>query len=287
VDVSKGVHTPHNRSITIAKAATDWPAYVELEGVEKATLANYRYTVDRHLVPRIGAERLAELTTPRVNALRDELVRDLARTPAKKVLGCLKSVIKDAKRPGNVAQDVASDVSIKADERGEGRLEIGVDIPQEISRILRAVGAGRRRAFSVTAVIYRAAISELRGLRWAMDLAKGEVQVRQRADRYNAIGKPKSRAGTRTVPIGPFVMNTLKEWRCPGRETGKKDALGNPIRELHLVFPTGNGNVESRGSSLKGVLWPAMIAAGVTVPKLKEDANPVTSEDGEPMVKAK
>jgi hypothetical protein len=71
---------------------------------------------------------LAKLTTPRVNAFRDELVRDLSRTQAKKVLGCLKSVIKDAKRRGNVAQNVASDVTVKADKRAEDRLEVGVDI---------------------------------------------------------------------------------------------------------------------------------------------------------------
>src|SRR5262249_46132968 len=160
---------------------------------------------------------------------------------------CLKSVIKDAKRRGNVAQNVASDVTIKADRRAEGRLEVGVDIPtpQEISRML-AAATGRRRPFLVTAVFTGLRSSELRGLRWEdVDLIKGEVHVRQRADRYNAIGKPKSRAGTRTVPIGPFVVNTLKEWklRCPGQDTGRKDANGESIKEQHLVFPTGNGNV--------------------------------------------
>jgi hypothetical protein len=39
------------------------------------------------------------------------------RTQAKKVLGCLKSIIKDAKRRGNVAQNVASDVTISANKR--------------------------------------------------------------------------------------------------------------------------------------------------------------------------
>jgi hypothetical protein len=36
--------------------------------------------------------------------------------------------------------------------------------------------------------------------------------LRQRADRYNEMGKPKSEAGERTIPLGPFVVNTLKEW---------------------------------------------------------------------------
>jgi hypothetical protein len=70
VDVSRGVHTPLSRSVTVATAAGDWLAYVEMEGIEKATLANYRYIVSRDLIPRIGSEKLAKLTTPRVNAFR-------------------------------------------------------------------------------------------------------------------------------------------------------------------------------------------------------------------------
>jgi integrase len=109
-----------------------------------------------------------------------------------------------------------------------------------------------------------------------VDLDKGEVSVRQRADRYNTIGRPKSWSGNRTVPIGPFVRNVLREWKfvCP------KGALD-------LVFPTGNGNIESRGNILKNLLWPAEIAAGVTVPKLDRDGKPVTDEIGKSAVKAK
>src|SRR5262249_31730331 len=105
VDVSKGVHTPVNRSITVARAADNWIDYVALEGRERATVAQYRIHVVRHIVPRIGSERLANLTAPRVNVFRDELLRDLSRPMAKKVLVSLKSILKDAQRRGNVAQN--------------------------------------------------------------------------------------------------------------------------------------------------------------------------------------
>jgi integrase len=253
VDVAKGIHTPASRSLTVAQAAADWLTYVELEGCERATLANYRKTVDLHLIPRLGSERLAKLTTPRVSVFRDDLVRDLSRPHAKKVLSCLKAVIRDAKRRGNVAQNVASDVTIAMNKRAKRRLEVGIDIPTpaEISKILAAATAGRRRAFLVTAVFTGLRSSELRGLPWTnVDLVKGELHVRQRADRYNTIGRPKSQGSTRTIPIGPFVVNTLREWR-----------LANPHE---LVFPTGNGNIESRGNLMVWVLWATLIAAGVT-----------------------
>ena len=60
--------------------------------------------------------------------------------------------------------------------------------------------------------------SELRGLRWSdVDLATGTVHVRQRADAWGSIGQPKTHTGQRAIPIGPFVVNMLKEWKlaCP------------------------------------------------------------------------
>ena len=53
--------------------------------------------------------------------------------------------------------------------------------------------------------------SELRGLRWQdVEFEKGFVHVRQRADAYNQMGEPKSRAGYRDIPAGPMVLNALR-----------------------------------------------------------------------------
>jgi integrase len=251
VDVAKGVHTPVSLSLTVAQAAANWIAYVELEGRERSTIVAYRQHVDSHIVPRIGAEKLARLTTPRINAFRDELLTGgMSRALAKKVLTSLKALLKDAKRRGNVAQNVAADVSVTAERRG-GKLKVGVDIPtpDEISRILGAASR-RGRPLLVTAIFTGLRASELRGLRWIdVDLKVGEIHVRQRADRWNVIGRPKSETSERTIPIGPFVVNTLREWR-----------LANPHP---LVFPNGRGNVENLGNIVSRILWPVEIAAGV------------------------
>ena len=200
-----GTHTPASRSITVAQAAAEWIAYVELERRERGTIQGYRQHVDLHINPRLGRERLAKLTTPRINKFRDDLLANMSRPLAKKVLTSLKSLLKDAQRRGNVAQNVARDVSIGIDKRDKRKLKVGVDIPtrEEIKRILDAA-SGRLRPLLVTAVFTGLRASELRGLRWEdVDLKRGELHVRQRADRYNAIGKPKSEAGERTIPLGP------------------------------------------------------------------------------------
>src|SRR5262249_11203388 len=161
--------------------------------------------------------KLASLTTPRVNTFRDDLLASMSRAMARKVLSSLKSLLRDAQRRGNVAQNVALSVKkIDADKRGKRKLKIGEDIPSsdEIKAIIAAM-PDRWRPVLLTAIFAGLRSSELRGLRWQdVDLkGGGELHVRQRADRYNAIGKPKSKAGHRTVPLGPLVRNVLREWK--------------------------------------------------------------------------
>jgi integrase len=133
-------------------------------------------------------------------------------------------------------------------------LEVGRDIPTpgEIKRLIAATKDIRRRTLLLTAALTGLRASELRGLRWTdIDLKAGELHVRQRADRYNAIGQPKTKSSVRTVPLAPEVLSALKEWR-----------LACPKGELDLVFPTGTGRVE-RHTSIWRSLKPIMVAAGV------------------------
>ncbi len=101
-----GTHTPVSKSITVAQAAEDWIKSVELEGREASTLAQYRQHA-HHITERIGNVKLASLTTPRLNDFRDDLLATMSRAMARKVLSSLKSLLRDAQRRGNVAQNVA------------------------------------------------------------------------------------------------------------------------------------------------------------------------------------
>jgi integrase len=255
VDMRAGIHTATANSITVADAAADWIAGVELEQRERSTVAQTRQHADLHIVPRIGHEKLASLTTLRITAFRDELLVNLSRALARKVLTSLKSLLSDAMERGNVAQNVALKVSVGPNKRGKGKLKVGIDIPtpEEIKSILVAA-KGRIRPIIITATFTGLRGSEIRGLRWAdVDLKRGELHVRQRADRYNAIGAPKSESGERVVPIGPLVMNTLREWK-----------LACPPSKLGLVFPTGRGNIIRHENLIRQIWMPAQVAAGVT-----------------------
>ena len=163
-----------------------------------------------------------------------------------------KSILKTAKRA-----HLAADAKIGGNKRNERKLEMGRDIPtpEEIRRLLKAAAdtAIRPRTSLITAIFTGLRASELRGLRWLdVDFKHGQLQVRQRADRYCKIGPPKSELGVRAIDFGPHLLNALKEWKlaCPKGEAG-------------LVFPTAEGKVEHHANMLRS-LASMMAAAGLT-----------------------
>jgi integrase len=144
--VMEGTHSTGN--ITVAEAAAAWLSFAKGEGLERSTIDMYKQHVRDHIVPRLGREKLRKLTAPRVNLFRDELVSAMSRALAKKVLGTFKQILSDAKRRGNVAQNVAADVQIEMGGR-KPKLEVGRDIPtrDEIQRIVNAAGSARGRSY--------------------------------------------------------------------------------------------------------------------------------------------
>jgi integrase len=177
-----------------------------------------------------------------------------SRVLARKVLVSLKSLLGDAMRRGNVAQNVAMAVKVKAASRDKIKLKAGVDIPTpaEIKAIVHAA-SGRARPILLTAIFTGMRSSELRGLRWTdVDLKKAEIHVHQRADRFGKIGATKSEAGNRTIPINPIVVNTLREWH-----------IACPKGELGLVFPNTVGKIWDHAAVVTNFLAPTMVKAGV------------------------
>jgi integrase len=299
VEVRDGTHTAFSQSITVAAAAASWLAAACAAGLEQATTDEYQRHVDMHIVPSLGRLKLAELSTPLIRDFEDKLrtgtapygedgsetkVRSQAMT--KKIIGSLGSLLADAVERGSVARNVVRDLKSKrrrgkerrAERRQKGKLKVGVDIPTpaEVKAILGAA-QGRWKPFLMTTALTGLRASELRGLRWEdVDLNKSELHVRQRADRYQKIGKPKSEAGERTVPLPPPLVAELRKWKlaCP------KSAMG-------LVFPNGDGGVDWHTNIITRGLIPTQIAAGVCTIAKDADGKVICDQDREPVRLAK
>ena len=253
-EVAVGVHTPDSASITVAEAAELWIARCEREGLEAATVLDYRQHLKLHVLPYLASTKLARLTVPAVNAFRDRLLDD-GRSPdmVRRVLGSLAALVGEAQGRGLVAVN-----NVRAITRGKRgtRNETRPIMPtKDELRAIIAATSDQHRPLILTALLAGLRSSELRGLTWdSVDLKQAQIHVRKRADRYNRLGPPKSKAGTRTIPMSPLLLNTLKAWR-----------LASPQSELDLVFPNGAGRIENHSNLLWRVFWPIQIAAGVTV----------------------
>ncbi|MDX0615126.1 tyrosine-type recombinase/integrase [Sinorhizobium medicae] len=291
VEVREGVHVADSASVTVEKAAEFWMKDGERQGLERSTLDQRRQHVDLHIKPLIGATLLSKLTVPAARAFQDEL-RETGRSPAmvRKVMTSLSSIMSDAMERGLASRNPVREMKAKRssgrekaqEKRQKGKLKIGVDIPtREEAKAFVAALNGRWRPVLLTAVFTGMRASELRGLRWeAVDLVKRQIHVVERADRFNDMGRPKSAAGERFIPIPPLVANALKEWKlaCPKLKIEEK---GEKRYVLDLVFPNGKGKVESLANIINRGLWPMMIKAGVAV-----DTGEVDKE-GKPILKAK
>jgi integrase len=258
VEVNDGIHTVPSRSITLKEAAADWIRSGEADGLERATLDAYRQHVN-HILPRFPTMKLGYLRQAHVEKFREGLLLDgMSKPMARKVLASLKSILYVAKRRGNVAVNVATDVKIKRDDRERRNLKIGVDIPtlEEIAKIIAKL-EGRWEPFFLVAIFTGLRASELRGLRWkdVEPFDKNELRVEQRVDRWGTPGKPKSHAGTRAIPLGPDVVQALRKWRLK---------LGERYAPEGLVFGNRAGKPEDYTNIIERVFKPLQVAAGVT-----------------------
>ena len=260
VEVREGVHVADSASVSVREAGAFWIASGEGANLERSTINQRKRHVKYHIDPFIGGTLLSRLTVPSVRDFEDRL-RQECRSPAmlRKVLGSLGSILTDAQERGLATRNPVKDMrgtrrkgkERQAEKRKKGKLKVGEDIPgrDEVKALVGAL-EGHWRPLLITAVFTGMRSSELRGLRWQdVDFHGRAIHVRQRADEFGEIGPPKSEAGTRTIPVPPFVVNTLKEWS---------------VRAVHdLVFANPDGNPRSHTNIINKGLIPAMLKAGV------------------------
>ncbi len=274
-EVRDGIHIARSKSVTVFQAGREWIKTAEGSNLERASVMDYRRILRMHIEPFIGSTKLSDLTVPMVRAFEDQL-REAGRQPAmvRRVRSMLSMLLSDAMERGLATRNVARGLTSSrtrgkerhAERRHRGKLKIGIDIPapDEIRAIMGQL-KGRWRPLLLTAIFCGLRASELRGLRWVdVDIDRRDLHVRQRADRYKAIGPPKSESGERTVPMLPLVANALKEWK-----------LACPRGEMDLVTPNPKGNVESYNNIVLNGLLPAQVAAGVAVTTMDGEGKPV------------
>jgi integrase len=251
--VSQGTHTPDSVSITFRKAAEQWVERARREGLEPTTIAAYDQHVRLHLNPLCGDVKLSQLSTPMVEGYRDKLVDKLSRPMAIRVLRSLTSIMAEAQRRGQVAQNVAVAVRVKRQQRQRPKASIPPKATLKTLLAASQASEDRQAAPLVMLGIFAGLrASELRGLSWRqLDLKAATVTVDQRADAKGNIGAPKSVASRRTVPLPAGAVKALKEWKLACKPSA-----------LDLVFPSVAAKVMSHRYMSLNVLSPLLKRIG-------------------------
>jgi integrase len=108
-------------------------------------------------------------------------------------------------------------------------------------------------------------------------------QVRLRADKWQQIGATKTAKSRRWIPLGPSTVALLRRWllvvpRGPGFEDPAR-----PGRQLHPLFPTADGTIQSLSNIHNRVWRPLMHAAGMTHPPSKKELARAETEKRSPI----
>lgn len=203
------------RGIDFAQAADEWLRYVEHDrGVKPSTMSDYRSTIEHHLKPAFGSERIEEITTARIEQWKGTLVasrskrvggRPLAARTRHKIITILYGVFERARKVWGLPLNPVADVELPRTKRS-GDLE--VFSPEEVWSLVRAAKTDQDGALYLTAAFTGLRRGELLALRWRdVDFTASTIRVRAS---YAAGSETLPKSGkVRAVPMVDEVASTL------------------------------------------------------------------------------
>lgn len=220
------------------------------------SIATYAKVVRLHIKPKIGALRLREVTTARLQAFLNSLPAGTAKT-ARAVLG---NAIGEAVRLGAMNTNPVRDTKLPKRKKKEVNALTDAEMDEMRAVVKEWVGGNRfgppRGELLVEVLdLLRGSglrIGEALGLRWQdVDLENGIISVYGTTDdKGGRQDYPKTTLSRRRIPVAPVAVEALK------RQAKKPyhDVMGD------IVFPTSTGkfwtvqNFETRLRDARGEL---------------------------------
>jgi integrase len=215
--------------------------------VEQSTLDQYRWAVERHIVPLIGAVRLRDLAPE----ILDDWIVDLNGAPEgeKPRLGAtstrlvrkvLSMALEEAVQRGRLGRNPVALTQPPRAKRATTRKSWTVE---EAKTFLAANRKHRLYALFHLGLVTGLRRGELLGLRWTdLDLEHGTVEVAQQLAVVR--GRPvmkdlKTESSDRILAIGQRAVEVLEEHRT--RQAAEHVVLGLDASDVELVFTSEVG----------------------------------------------
>ncbi|HEY8490967.1 MAG TPA: site-specific integrase [Dehalococcoidia bacterium] len=232
--------------------------------VRPGTLASYRWLVDHHLRPRLGAVRLAALDAARIEAALAEM-RRAGRSARTRIyaLTLLRQACKAGVRWGWLGTNPATLAHApKAEERPHAPAFLG---PDEARRFLHAVRDDAYGPLFAFLLATGCRLGEALALRWAdVDLDAGLVAItgtlRRGPDGRPERGEPKTARSRRTLVLPAVALEAFREQRR--RQAAARLRAGSLWQDLGYVFTSAVGTPVD-GRNARRAFKAALARAGL------------------------
>ncbi|MCB0868726.1 MAG: site-specific integrase, partial [Solirubrobacterales bacterium] len=229
---------------TLREAAEVWLAGIESGAIKNrdgnrfkpATLRGYRQSLEDYILPVLGGERFAQVTTADIQELIDRWEGE-GQEPAttRNAIKPLQSLYRRARSRGTVATNPTTDLELPSPTPKKAEI-----VSPAVADHLVDLAPVEDRAIWAAAVYAGLRYGELRALRWnAVDLAGGFIQVRESWDPKAGPITPKTKTSIRKVPVSGALRDHLLDHQMrigqpdPDTLVFQKDA-GSPFDAVSI-----------------------------------------------------
>jgi integrase len=221
---------------SLQQAADEWLAAAEAgvirtrsgDRYKPSALRAYKQALHHRVLPTLGQKRLTAISTNMLQDLADRLTAaGLSPSSIRNTILPLRAIYRRAHNRGDVALNPTVRLSLPAVRGSRER----VARPDEATALLAALPL-TDRAIWAAALYAGLRLGELQALDWNhIDLNANLIRIERSWDRIAGFIEPKSRSGTRRVPLTNTLRTHLQTHRLHQGTGGQG-----------LVFPNTHGN---------------------------------------------
>ncbi|MBW0090633.1 tyrosine-type recombinase/integrase [Pseudonocardia sp. KRD-184] len=271
--------TPH--SYTVGQAVTDWLAY-GLSGRDASTVETRRILATQHVIPALGARKLAKLSAEDV----DQWLAEKARTLSTRTLRDVRAILSRSIARAQARDQVKRNVVLLCDTPvGQiGRPSKALTLP-EAEALLAASEDSTIGAYVVLSLLTGARTEELRALTWAhvnLDVTPPHIMV-WRSVRVG--GDTKTRKSRRTLALPQRCVDVLQAQKV--RQAAARRLAGARWESNDLVFASEVGTALDAANVRRGfrrIATTAGLPAKDWTPReLRHSFVSLLSDDGVPI----
>lgn len=226
----------------------------------QGTLDLYRQRFATHIEPIIGRRRAEDLRAEHISAIYTRQRQDgLKPWTIKGTHTVVSALTSFAVHRGYIGTNPLQRLSRIETPTANAEREARRLSDEEVRRLCEAA-TGRYRPIILTLAWTGLRVSEALALRWEdVDFDGRELRVRFQLDQEGRSKRPKTRAGTRAVPLLPVLAQALRSHRQA------QLALGYAAAD-HLVFTTASGKPLNRHNVRNQGILVAAEKAGLHAP---------------------